>query len=106
MPPRPTAENWRGSPTITILQALSSASRARAASFGVDTVPASSTTTVDPRGRSYTDCGDRSGRECSYSSLSNVSAATAVSVASTSAAALPHCPSGASDAMMAWSASP
>ena len=49
---RPTAENWRGSPTRTIRQPRWSASRASSASLGVGALPASSTITVVPAGRS------------------------------------------------------
>jgi hypothetical protein len=39
IPPRPTAENWWGSPTITTLHFFWSARRISSASLGVETVP-------------------------------------------------------------------
>ncbi len=85
MPPRPTAENCNGSPTNATRQPFTSANLASSNSFAVEVMPASSTITVAPGGRSKRTPGGRA-RRCSINSLSSVSATSPVSPANTSAA--------------------
>ena len=85
-PPRPTACNWRGSPTSTSRHSFCRASVTSRCRSAVASIPASSTTTVVCAGSCQNHSGGRSGRDHSWSSLATVSASIPVSRSSTRAA--------------------